>query len=254
MPPLSFPDGAAVPSPGTEIAEVVIGSRFNGPEQSANGGYACGILAGFLPEPAEITLRLPPPLEKPLRVVTAAGDSLRLMDGERLVAEGHAVAEADAVPPVRPPLADSQAATALHPFRGVRHPLSDCFVCGPERATPGDGLGVSPGPLPGEATVFSAPFVPDESVAEEGVVRREVVWAALDCPSYPPVMWGADRIALLGRMRARREREIRAGEELVAVGWSIDREGRKHQTGSALIDPDGEVVAHARATWIEMRS
>jgi hypothetical protein len=37
------------------------------------------------------------------------------------------------------------------------------------------------------------------------------------------------------------------------VGWLLSHEGRKHHTASALLDGDGEVVAGALATWIELR-
>ena len=50
-------------------ATVTIARRFRGPLTSANGGYTCGLLAGFVPAPAaEVSLRLPPPLERPLTV------------------------------------------------------------------------------------------------------------------------------------------------------------------------------------------
>ena len=51
----------------------------------------------------------------------------------------------------------------------VRHLLSDCFVCGPHRA---DGLGVTPGPVEGAGHVLTAAFVPDASVAADGIVDR----------------------------------------------------------------------------------
>ena len=43
-----------------------IDPRFNGPPGSGNGGYTCGLVAGLLGGPAEVTLRLPPPLGTPL--------------------------------------------------------------------------------------------------------------------------------------------------------------------------------------------
>ncbi len=66
--------------------QVTIDRRFRGPPDSANGGYVCGLLAGFLDTPAEVTLRRPPPIERPL---TVEGDSGRvsLCDGETLIAE-----------------------------------------------------------------------------------------------------------------------------------------------------------------------
>jgi len=41
---------------------------------SANGGYACGRLASFVDaDEVEVTLRLPPPLDRPLRVEATDG-------------------------------------------------------------------------------------------------------------------------------------------------------------------------------------
>lgn len=247
-------------STGERLGEVVIEPRYNGPVESANGGYACGCLAAFLDEPAEITLRLPPPLARPLAVVFDGAAGVRMLDGEQRVAEGRR-ATLDAIePPVRPSFDEATAASARHVGRGMRHLLSDCFVCSPYREAAGDGLGVCPGPLDADASVNAAPFQPDASLADDGVVRHEVIWAALDCPSYPPSLWAnspelwaSGRIALLGRLAAERRREVEVGERLVLVGWLLSHEGRKHHTASALLDGDGEVVAGALATWIELR-
>ena len=67
------------------MMELVIERKFRGPTGSANGGYTCGLLASFMHGPAEVTLRVPPPLERPLEVVTDG--PLELRDGEQLVAE-----------------------------------------------------------------------------------------------------------------------------------------------------------------------
>jgi hypothetical protein len=59
-------------------------------------------------------------------------------------------------------------------------------------------------------------------------------------------------MALLGRLTARIDRLPEIGERLVAIGWPIGVEGRKHYAGSALFDDDGAEVAAAAATWIEI--
>jgi len=76
---------------------VAIDRRFRGPEGSANGGYAAGLLAALFDGPAEVTLRLPPPLDRPL-AVEADGDRLLLLDGADLVAEA-ALANVELEPP-----------------------------------------------------------------------------------------------------------------------------------------------------------
>jgi hypothetical protein len=49
--------------------ECEIERRYNGPAGSANGGYTCGLVARLVGGPcAEVTLRRPPPLGRPLRV------------------------------------------------------------------------------------------------------------------------------------------------------------------------------------------
>ena len=47
---------------------LTIDRRYRGPLHSGNGGYTAGRLAAFVDGPAEVTLRLPPPLDRPLTV------------------------------------------------------------------------------------------------------------------------------------------------------------------------------------------
>ena len=74
------------------------------------------------------------------------------------------------------------AAREAHPLRGVRHPMSDCVVCGPER---GDGLQVTPGPLAAVPQVLASPFVVRPDFAVDGRASVPSLWGALDCISYP---------------------------------------------------------------------
>jgi len=106
--------------------EIVIDQRFNGPPTSANGGYTCGLLAAQVGEPAEIRLRAPPPLGRPLRF-----DGERLWDGETVVAEvRQAELELDAPPPV--PFDEAEHASRSYPGFD-EHAYPTCFVCGPVR-------------------------------------------------------------------------------------------------------------------------
>jgi hypothetical protein len=81
-------------------------------------------------------------------------------------------------------------------------------------------------------------------------VHRRHVWAALDCPSYFGLP--GRPLALLGRLTARIDRLPELGKRFVVMGWPIGSDGRKHFAGSALADAEGEIVAHALATWIEI--
>ena len=127
---------------------LTITARHNGPPGSANGGYTCGLLAQLVDaEAIEVTLRKPPPLERPLSL---AGDAehVELRDGERLVAEARPAELLLDVPEAVPAEELERAEAGGHEHWTAKHPFPTCFVCGPERA-PGDGLRIFPLELPG---------------------------------------------------------------------------------------------------------
>ena len=232
---------------------LTIPARFNGPPSSANGGYACGRVAQLLgTEEVAVSLRLPPPLERPLEVVRD-GERVELRDGDgALVAEG--VPETlgldvpDAVSPAEAAAASEagrQAWTANHPFR-------TCVVCGPDRR-PHDGLCIYPGAL-GDG-MYAARWTPDESLVNgNGEVRPECVWAALDCPTSAPVAnFGNGPPVVLARLTARLGASVRVGEEHALVSWPLAVEGRKRHSACALFDSNGFLLAASRALWIELR-
>ena len=237
---------------------LVIAPRFCGPPDSGNGGYVCGLIAGCLDGPAEVTLRLPPPLRRPLAVERDDHGSVRVLDGQTLIAEaavlpgGPHVRLPDPVTVQQARAAGARSQLRMHP---ELHPFPACFVCGPDRM-PGDGLRICVGPVPG--TSLSADlWYPGEELADaSGQIRPEFIWAALDCPGGI----GALRDAvpdgapyLLGRLAARQTCEVKAGEPHVVAGWRLAAEGRKITAGSALFTARGQAVAVAQATWIRLR-
>jgi hypothetical protein len=229
---------------------VLIDSRFRGPPESANGGFACALLAALIEGPAEITLRAPPPLDTPLDLrATEAGAELLAEDGTVIAQGVPRVFELDVPAPVS--VEAATVAASRYPWRD-RHPYPGCFVCGPERE-PGDGLGIFPGPV-ADRPLFAAPWTPAPSLADEaGVVREEFVWAALDCPSgIVTDLFGDVGRILLGRLTAELRRPVAAGSPHVVQAWTCSRDGRKLSTASALFTADGELCANARATWIEV--
>ena len=121
---------------------LTIDRRFRGPLHSANGGYTAGRLAAFLDGPAEVTLRLPPPLDRPLTVAEEDGRVL-LLDGEALVAEARSGRPALEVPAVT--LAEAEDAATRH-VRFAGENFSECFSCG---VRPDDGLCIHVGPVAG---------------------------------------------------------------------------------------------------------
>ena len=232
------------------IASLVLDPRFNGPPGTANGGYACGAFGELVDGPAEVSLRSAPPLGVPLDVAFLAGGEVEVEYMGRLVARARPVDEVDVEPPVRPTLAEAREASRRHPGHGTESFFSDCYVCGSRRH---DGLGIHFGPLRGHGDVNAAVFLPDATVPHrDGVVAPDMVWAALDCPSYAPSLWDPEHPSLLARLAVERLDCVEVGEPAIAVGWHIASEGRKHHTASALLNRDGRVVARARALWITL--
>jgi hypothetical protein len=226
---------------------ITIEHRFCGPPQSANGGYAAGVVAEGIDGAAAVTLRLPPPLDTPM-TLTGDGAESALTDGERLIGEAIA-ADLDLVVPEPPSFDEATAASHRYVFADGSHLYAACFVCGTDRAD--DGLHIFPGPVDG-SDVVAAPWVPDASLGTTGEpIDPRYVWSALDCPSYFGL--GTTPLALLGRLTARIDRVPVVGERLIAMGWPIGADGRKLYSGSALATADGEIVARAAATWIELK-
>jgi hypothetical protein len=224
---------------GENIGEVTIGRRFRGPLTSANGGYTAGRLAAFLDSRAvEVTLRLPPPLDRPLGVVRD-GERVSLVDGEAIVAEA-APAVLDLDPPAPVSLETAAAAAARHVRFGGEE-FSECFTCGVRS----DGLCIHVGPVAG-SELHAAPWTATE-------VRPEIVWAAIDCPGAFAVGGPGRGEVVLGRMAAELRRLPEEGEPCFVLAWPLGEEGRKLHAGTALYSADGALLALARQTWIAPR-
>jgi hypothetical protein len=220
---------------------IVIARRYRGPLTSANGGYAAGVLAERIGVRAvEVTLRLPPPLERPLHV-RASGDTVALLEGDAVVAEAKA-AQLELDPP-RVSAAEAEAGRRHH-VRLANEAFLECFSCGirPE----GDGLEIHAGAVPGRDGVHATPWLARD-------VTEPVVWAAIDCVGAYAVGAPGRGDSVLGRMTARIERLPRDGEQCVVVGWPLGEEGRKLFAGTALLGADGEPIAVARQVWVVPR-
>ncbi|MFY9397635.1 MAG: hypothetical protein WAR22_04650 [Desulfomonilia bacterium] len=232
------------------MSEVMfIPRRFCGPPDSANGGYVCGLMAGFVGGTAEVRLRKPPPLERPLAIIRTGGKKVCLMDGETLVAEAApAVLELETPPP---PSYTEALEAMRHYVSEDEHFFPTCFVCGPARKE-GDGLRIFPGPLHRQGMAASV-WVPDETLSDgRGMVRPEFVWASLDCPGAWAVMDTGLRPIVLGSLASEVLDIPAVGQRCIAVGWKIAAQGRKRLAGTALFTEDGDLLARARSVWIEI--
>lgn len=219
--------------------EITFERRFRGPLSSANGGYACGRLAAYVEaEDVEVTLRQPPPLERPL-VVRRDDGVVVLLDGDAVVAEARP-ADVGLEPPHAVSRDEAEAAKERH-VRGGNQDFRECFVCG-DRSS-GDGLGIRVGAVLGRESLHAAPWTPSE-------FAPEIVWAAIDCPGAYAVGAEGRGEVVLGRMTARILRVPEAGEPCVVTAWPVAEDGRKLFAGTALFAEDGELLALARQVWI----
>lgn len=172
------------------------------------------------------------------------------MLGTQVIAEARSV-DLDLDPPTPP--AHIEAEEASKSYIGfTNHPFPGCFVCGPQRSG-GYGLRIFPGRV-ASGSMVASPWVPDASLGDESNrVRSEFLWAALDCTSGFAVMPAPQGKAMvLGELGVRIDRDLVVGEKCVALGWPLAFDGRKRHCGSAIFSGSGDLVAIARATWIEV--
>ena len=230
--------------------EAIIDPRFTGPPGSANGGYACAVVAEAVGGTATVRLLRPPPVGVPMALRRDDDDVVRLFDGEAVVAEGRPGPIDVTVPAGVPPAADvaARAAQAALAAAGPL-PFPSCFVCGPDRAD--DGLLLLPGPT-GPGGVVAVPWRPAADLAVDGVVDPRIVWAALDCPSgFACADPGAPTV--LASMTAELRAPVHAGRPHVVSAWPLGADGRKRRAASAIHDADGRCLAVAEALWITLR-
>jgi hypothetical protein len=228
-------------------AQLTIDARFNGPPASGHGGYTCGLVAAALDGPAAVSLRVPPPLRRPLALERRDTGAV-LLDGDVVVADAvpaEVAVEPPPMPTPTPPARDDPVYGELH-----RHPFPTCFACGPDRA-PGDGLRIFASRVPGATAIVAAPWTPDPGLADAGEVRPVFVWSALDCPTGHAC--AIETPAVLARLAVQQLAPVRAGEPHVVAAWPTTQDGRKHGAAGCLYAADGTPLAVAEALWIELR-
>jgi hypothetical protein len=230
---------------------ITIPARFNGPVGSGNGGYSCGVFAAHVEGPAEVSLRRPVPLDTRLDVVPGDDGSIRVLNGDELVAEARPAPAVD--PAVPGPVSVEDARRASERYRAPSDGIfSRCFVCGLDRE---ETFEVFAGAVDGAELVASTWTPPGWSADADGAVRPEFVWAALDCPTYFAVYQDVELpLSMLARQSVRLHRPVVAGAEQVVIAWPVESDGHKHHAGAAVLSADGETLATARALLIEPRT
>lgn len=232
------------------MIEVEIKTRFCGPKSSGNGGYSAGLFAQAIEGPAAVMLKRPPPLNAPISLKPLGDSRYEAVCDDALIA----LAEPAAVNINAPDLPDDDSVAAAHEAflsdAGGEHLIPYCFVCG-NRREKGDGLRIFSGPVK-DSPVNADFWTPTRDLAaEDGFVRPEFLWAALDCPcAFATRVW--PRLTLLSRMAIDIRRRPRPGERLVIAAWADGHDGRKHHASSVLLDEKRDVIAAANTLWIEV--
>jgi hypothetical protein len=150
---------------------VVIDRRFNGPPNSANGGYTCGLVGTAVKARAvRVSLLKPPPLDVPLLRQRADDGSVSLLRGDDVIATavpGAVQAQAPPAPTVE------QAEIATLSYVGfAHHRFPTCFVCRDRaRRRPADLRRSCRG-----QPARRLPWTPESD-------DPLFAWAVLDCPS-----------------------------------------------------------------------
>jgi hypothetical protein len=229
---------------------IEIPSRFNGPRGSGNGGYAAGLVAGLLGGEAEVNLRSSVPLDTELQVARGEDETVQVLEGNKLVADGRAV-RVDLEPPG--PVSLGEARQAAERYRGSPDDMfSTCFVCGKSRE---DSFGVFAGRVEDRDLVATPWTPPPWTAGPSGQVKPEFIWAALDCPTYFATYVNEENaVSFLVRFSVRIEVSVPANTEHIVTAWPVKAEGRKRQAGSALLSAEGETLAVASALLVEPAS
>ena len=231
-------------------SHVKISNRFCGPIDSANGGYTCGILSNAIEGTAEVTLRHPPPIDRVMEIKQTEENNFVLYDQDKSIAE--AKSEELELIPSRPPKIEIAELSTLNEEDLTDHYFPDCFVCGPKRK-PGDGLRIFPGPVADKAYI-AAVWIPDSSLSDEnGYLKNEFVWSALDCPSGWAIVIEKMRFIILGRLCVQIYKRVEPNKKFIVMGWKLSEEGRKIYAGTALYSAEGQLYAKGKATWIEFK-
>jgi hypothetical protein len=221
-----------------------ISQVYQGPPDSANGGYACGLFVQQAAQslgtstPLAVQLHAPPPLGAEL-TIKRTSRRIHVWSGQGIVATVSPDAtEVELLPPVSHQAAEA----ASEGFAGrVFHPFPTCVICGSGR-TDQAAFHLSPGPLDGQDGSVACTWTPRSEVSVE------LMWAVLDCPGG----WTLDQVPapwVLSRMTARIASFPVPGETTVAVAHGKRNDERSAQCLSALYRTDGTELGRALATW-----
>jgi acyl-coenzyme A thioesterase PaaI-like protein len=180
--------------------------------------------------------------------VVHGDDERTLVAADRPIATARRIAAVDGTPPPGVDLETAQQVTgALRDF----NPFGRCMICGHQRD---DSLRVWPGPLPGDAPGVATAFTVPDHFSEGGkVLATPFAFGALDCTSGFAVLRESDGgLVITGTMQVHVERPVPASAPIVATARVADRGRRTWRVDAALHSADGDRLARAHVTWVDI--
>ena len=243
--------GSRPVSPTATSTRIVLERRFNGPPATANGGYACGVVAKHVDGPAAVSLRRPGPARHAARARAPRRrprDAARRRDADRRGRPGAA--------------AGLRAARTARPSRRrAKPPPSARRLAGDLRLL----LRLRPRTAPTGSAWSSA------RCRRTRAHRRGAPRAARTCPSGTATSrrrspgrrstaratrrrcGAAAQPSLLARMHAELLEPVPAGEAVAVVGWSLATRAASTAAPRRSWPPTGAMLARAEALWIRLR-
>lgn len=234
-----------------------VGSWFQGPTGSGQGGWTAHRLASRIAEPVTISLRAAVPLDTDLRIADRIDDG-GARSWELLAPDDSIVMLAR---PWEPRFADTapvSIAVAREASAGfgdlvVEHPVPFCFSCGRQH----DSMRTHAAPIAGDPNGrFATDWtVPGWAVDDDGTVDEGALWAAIDCTAAWWVGYSRGRrTALTVQFAVEVTHPIGPGATYALVGWAGDHDpewdGRKRHAASAAFAADGTCVARSVSFWV----
>ncbi|MDV6235567.1 hypothetical protein CH379_008010 [Leptospira ellisii] len=235
---------------------ITISSKFCGPPLSGNGGFSAGSAAKKLNSlSSTVKIKAPIPLNVELGLSFDPDAYSALVD----ISSGSVAVEAEPAPDFRldlpQPVSQDAIAEASKNYLGfVEHPFPSCFVCGPERKER-DGMRIFSGKIPdqpGFKHLHAANWEPWKELGDDsGLIRKEVIWAALDCPGGFAVSVEDPQMIVLAKLSGRILVPIRAEESYRILSWEINRNRRVRTAGTAIFKGKEDVcVAYSEGGWM----
>ena len=199
-------------------------------------GTRAGSSPGARAGPAVVSLKAPPPLDRPLEVERSTTVS------SCATASSRGRGPAREVDSIRPAGCVRRGCAAEGgPFWTPRTSVPECFVCGPLRDA-GDGLRIFVGPVDGRATVRAPPsaaWTPPTIARRRR--RRDARGARLGGARLPHERSGRQRPdapgflpIVLARLAVRIDAPVICGEPHVVMAWKLGVDGRKRESAAAL--------------------